>query len=72
MVLSILAAVLGILATAIGVTRVRRFSQAPSLCWLVGLLALFPAWLIAFLGLLGPAPALQPRAARPGLAWEVV
>lgn len=70
MILSILAAMLGVLGTAIGLTRGRRFLQTPYLCWIVGLLALFPAWLIAFLGLLGPAP-IGRGMARPEPAWEV-
>lgn len=58
MLLSLAAAVVGLLATW---GAMARFGQRPSPSgpvryWLLGLGGLAPAWLIAFLGLLGPSP----------------
>lgn len=52
---SVLAAILGILGT--GVAMRRLSGGRPELYWLVGLLALLPAWLLEFVALLGIASA---------------
>jgi hypothetical protein len=67
--LSIVLGVLGVVATASIVSYLsRRVSNwGPRQHWLLGLMALFPAWLIAFLGLLpssvGPEGSPLPRSA---------
>jgi len=59
---SILAGVLGVLATELiaGYLGSQRISRGGTIYWLLGILALLPAWLIPFLDLLartsGPRP----------------
>jgi hypothetical protein len=66
---SIILGVVGLFATAAGVPYLSRWGSnwGPRQHWLVGLIALFPAWLIAFLGLLpssgGPEYDPLPRSA---------
>lgn len=40
----------------------RESGQRPHLYWSLGLAALLPAWLIAFVGLLGSSPTARPEA----------
>jgi hypothetical protein len=67
--LSIVLGVLGLVTTAAVILYAnRRVSNwGPRQHWLLGLMALFPAWLIAFLGLLpssvGPERSPLPRSA---------
>ena len=66
---SIILGVLGLFATAAGVPYLSGWGSnwGPRQHWLLGVMALFPAWLIAFLGLLpsyvGPAYDPLPRSA---------
>src|SRR5215475_14625833 len=66
---SIILGVLGLLGTAAAMPYLSRWvsNWGPRQHWLVGLTALFPAWLIAFLGLLpssvGPEYNPLPRSA---------
>jgi hypothetical protein len=66
---SIILGVLGVFATAAGVPYLSGWNSnwGPRQHWLLGLMALFPAWLIAFLGLLpsyvGPEYDPLPRSA---------
>jgi len=66
---SIILGVLGLLGTAAAMPYLSRWvsNWGPRQHWLVGLIALFPAWLIAFLGLLpasvGPEYEPLPRSA---------
>jgi hypothetical protein len=66
---SIILGVLGLFATAAAVPYLSRwgYNWGPRQHWLVGLMALFPAWLIAFVGLLpssgGPEYDPLPRSA---------
>jgi hypothetical protein len=66
---SIILGVLGLFATAAGVPYLSGWSSnwGPRQHWLLGVMALFPAWLIAFLGLLpsaiGPEYNPLPRSA---------
>ncbi len=52
---SILAALLGLLAIGFGTVLLSRRESPlrPEIYWLLGMAALLPAWLIAFLGLIG-------------------
>jgi hypothetical protein len=67
--LSVVLGVLGLVATAAVMPCLGRWvsNWGPRQYWLVGLMALFPAWLIAFLGLLpsyvGPEYDPLPRSA---------
>jgi hypothetical protein len=67
--LSIVLGVLGVVATAavIPYTNRRVFNWRPRQHWLLGLMALLPAWLIAFLGLL-PSSVGSERDPLPRLA----
>ncbi len=46
--------ILGIFGTGVVTVRLSRWTshQKPQYCWFLGIAALFPAWLIAFIGLL--------------------
>lgn len=60
--LSIAAAAAGLLASGLILRRLgRRPDPSPTAAWLLGLGGLGPAWLVAFLGLLGPAPVTPPE-----------
>ena len=67
--LSIVLGVLGLVTTAAVIPYANRrvFNWGPRQHWLLGLMALFPAWLITFLGLLpssaGPEDNPLPRSA---------
>ena len=67
--LSIVLGVLGLFTTGVVVPYLNRWvsNWGPRQHWLLGLMALFPAWLIAFLGLLpssvGPEYNPLPRSA---------
>lgn len=62
LVWSVGAAALGLLATWVVTTRLTRREPPPGpmLYWALGLAALLPAWLIAFLGLMGGSPVGRP------------
>ncbi len=60
---SILAGVLGVAGTWFGTTYLARRKPRPEIRWLLGIAALFPAWLIAFLGLLGLSTGPRPEKA---------
>ena len=62
---SVLAGVLGVLGTGVGTAYLSRGSveRPPTLYWLLGIAALLPAWLIAFLDLLGRASGPRPEKA---------
>ena len=69
---SIIAGVVGVLGT-VGVTmRMARAQphRSPEPYWLLGLAALFPAWLLAFLALLGRLGGRFPE--RSVMAWWVL
>lgn len=55
--------IVGVLATwcATRSLGTRESSQRRHLYWFLGLAALAPAWLIAFVGLLGPSPIVGPE-----------
>ena len=59
---SLLAAVVGVLATWYGMLQIARTDaeRPPEAFWLLGLAALLPAWLIPFLGLLGRLAERRP------------
>lgn len=61
---SVLIGLVGALATwgAMRSLGARESSQRPHLHWSLGLAALGPAWLIAFVGLLGASPTGRPEA----------
>jgi hypothetical protein len=52
---SVIVGVLGVCATGLWLRlpSQQRAQWQPQRCWLLGLVALFPAWLLTFLGLLG-------------------
>lgn len=60
---SVVAAALGICGTGAFVADPNSQwpRQSPERCWFLGMAALFPAWLIAFLGVLAPAGGSMPR-----------
>lgn len=59
---SVVAAALGICGTGAFVAdpNSRWPHQSAQRCWFLGMAALFPAWLIAFLGVLAPAGGSMP------------
>lgn len=67
---SILAGLLGVLGTGGGMLYLARrgFPQRSELYWLLGITALLPAWLIAFLDLLGRSSGPRPEKAL-SLSW---
>lgn len=74
MIWSVLAGGAGLLATWIAMTRLaqRQSEVQPVVSWVLGLAGLAPAWLIAFVGLLGASPlGRRPEQALPILAWLV-
>lgn len=62
---SIVAALVGVLGTLVGMLRLRTSGGSPYLYWTLGLVALLPAWLIAFLGVLGPSIIGRPESGVP-------
>ncbi len=58
---SLLVGVLGILLSRVGLRRVATGDRDPHAYWGLGLVALLPAWLIAFLTLLPGDPGLRPQ-----------
>ena len=60
---SIVAGAAGICGTGAVIARLasRWPRYNPERCWLIGMAALVPAWLIAFLGVLGLSPAQGPE-----------
>lgn len=69
---SVVAALGGVLATWTVTVRLHRVaaSRPPEVYWLLGLAALLPAWLIAFLGLLGHLTGRFPE--KPLEAWWIL
>ena len=64
---SVLLGLIGVLAGRIGLTRLTAdgASRDPHTYWALGLVTLLPAWLVAFVGLLGATPGVRP----PGVTW---
>jgi hypothetical protein len=60
---SILAGVLGLLGTGVATAYLSTRSSArrEAICWFLGIAALLPAWLVAFLDLLGRATGPRPE-----------
>jgi len=60
---SVVLGLLGVLAGRIGLTRltVDHASRDPHAYWALGLVTLLPAWLVAFVGLLGTTPGVRPQ-----------
>ncbi len=69
---SLVAGLVGVLGTWVGLIRLKRSgSRRPAeVYWLLGLGAMFPAWLIAFLGLLGRIAGRFPE--RSLAAWWIL
>ena len=67
---SILAGLLGVLATGVAMAFLSRHdsSRPRTIYWLLGMAALLPAWLIAFLDLLGRSSGPRPEKAS-SAAW---
>ena len=68
---SVAVGVLGILGTGAVVTYLSRRAshREPERYWLLGLAALLPAWLIAFVGLLGAAPLERRPELSSSVSW---
>jgi hypothetical protein len=62
-VTSILLGLIGVVASRIGLTYLiaDRASRDPHAYWALGLVTLLPAWLVAFVGLLGTTPGVRPQ-----------
>jgi NO-binding membrane sensor protein with MHYT domain len=62
---SIVLALVGVFASLAGLRRLTAAdaSRDPHAYWALGLIALLPAWLVAFVGLLGTTPGAQPHGA---------
>ena len=60
---SVLLGLIGVLASRIGLTSLTAdgTSRDPHAYWALGLVALLPAWLVAFVGLLGATPGVRPQ-----------
>ena len=60
---SVLLGLIGVVASRIGLTNltVDGASRDPHAYWALGLVTLLPAWLVAFVGLLGTTPAVRPQ-----------
>ncbi len=67
---SVLLGLIGVLASRIGLTSLTAdgTSRDPHAYWALGLVTLLPAWLVAFVGLLGATPAVRPQLVS-GAAW---
>ncbi len=70
---SVVLGFLGLLASAAMVQHIRRWvpNPGPKHCWFLGLAALFPAWLLAFLALI-PSPVLSGQGSRAALPPRVI
>lgn len=71
---SALTGAVGSVATWVVMTRLARRQPhvQASVYWVLGLIGLAPAWLVAFVGLLGASPlGRRPEQALPVLAWLV-
>lgn len=64
--ISLAAAAVGVLASWIAMLRLARrpLPPGPTAMWIVGLVGPLPAWLVAFVGLLGPEPTIAPEPVR--------
>jgi hypothetical protein len=64
---SVLLGLIGVLASRIGLKNLTAdgVSRDPHAYWALGLVTLLPAWLVAFVGLLGATPGARP----PGATW---
>jgi uncharacterized membrane protein len=62
---SLVVAAAGLIASFAGLGRLatRRPDRDPHVAWALGLVGLLPAWLVAFVGLLGSAPVRRLQAA---------
>src|SRR3989442_5046606 len=60
---SVLVGLIGVVASRIGLTYLTAdgASRDPHAYWALGLVTLLPAWLVAFLGLLGTTPGVRPQ-----------
>ena len=60
---SVLLGLIGAVASRIGLTYLTAngASRDPHAYWAVGLVTLLPAWLVAFVGLLGTQPGVRPQ-----------
>lgn len=67
---SVLLGLIGVLASRIGLTSLTAdgASRDPHAYWALGLVTLLPAWLVAFVGLLGAAPGVRHQLVS-GAAW---
>src|SRR5262249_56960820 len=67
---SVLLGLIGVVASRIGLTYLTAdgTSRDPHAYWALGLVTLLPAWLVAFLGLLGTTPGVRPQLVS-GAAW---
>src|SRR5437870_13488163 len=67
---SVLVGLIGVVASRIGLTYLTAdgASRDPHAYWALGLVTLLPAWLVAFLGLLGTTPGVRPQLVS-GAAW---
>jgi hypothetical protein len=62
---SIVLALVGVLVSLAGLRRLTAgdASRDPHAYWALGLVTLLPAWLVAFIGLLGTTPGVRPHGA---------
>jgi len=60
---SVLLCLIGVVASRIGLTHLTAdgASRDPHAYWALGLVTLLPAWLVAFVGLLGTTPGVRPQ-----------
>ena len=60
---SVLLGLIGVVASRIGLTHLTAdgASRDPHAYWALGLVTLLPAWLVAFVGLLGITPGVRPQ-----------
>ncbi len=67
---SVLLGLIGVFASRFGLTRLTAndASRDPHAYWALGLVTLLPAWLVAFVGLLGSTPGVRPQLVS-GAAW---
>ena len=67
---SVFLGLFGVVMSRIGLTRLTQHdgSRDQHAYWALGLVTLLPAWLVAFVGLLGTTPGVRPQL-MPGAAW---